>query len=222
MPQIIDMSHTLVPGKTGRKLNLEMIGADEVNPNVVRLENQWYIMHNINIVSHIGTHIEAPYHILKDAADLATLPLEICCGDAVILDLRDLPPKSAITVEHVQTAAEKAGGIRKGDIVLCYLGYAQLYGTPEYSQSPYFSTAAIEWLAASGMKLMGVDAGGVEIPASETHVNHHALFEKGIPLIENVAGFDKLTRNRVQLYAFPIAVETLESFPVRVVAFEED
>lgn len=120
------------------------------------------------MVSHIGTHLEAPYHILKDAADLATLPLETL-----------------------------------------------------YTQAPYFSTAAIEWLAASGMKLMGVDASGVEIPASESHENHHALFERGIPLIENVAGFDKLTQKRVQLYAFPIAVERLESFPVRVVAIEQ-
>ena len=173
------------------------------------------------MVSHIGTHLKAPYHILKDAADLATLPLETLCGEAVILDLRDLPPKSAITVVQIKTAAENAGGIRSGDIVLCNLGYARFYGTPEYTQAPYFSTAAIEWLAASGMKLMGVDATGVEIPASESHENHHALFERGIPLLENVAGFDKLTQKRVQLYAFPIAVERLESFPVRVVAIEQ-
>jgi arylformamidase len=220
MKRAVDMSHCLVPGRSGRKLNIEMIGADEVNPNVVRLENQWYIMHNVSMVSHIGTHIEAPYHLLKDGPDLAGLPLERLYGEAVVLDLHSVPPQSAITPEAVTTAAQKAGGINNGDIVLCNLGYASKYGTPEYSQAPYFSPEAIQWLIAAGMKMMGVDASGVEVPGSEEHVNHRALFEQEIPLIENITGFDALYASRVELAAFPIAVAGLESFPVRVIAFE--
>jgi arylformamidase len=221
MQRLIDLSHTLVPGEAGRKFEIEMVGADQVNPNVIRLENQWYIMHEISMVSHIGTHIEAPYHILKNGPDLAQLSLETLCGPAVVLNLRGLTPNSAITVEHVQAAAGKAGGVQPGDIVLCDLGYADSYGTDRYAEAPYFTTAAIEWLADSGMKMMGVDATGVEVPESETHVNHHALFERGIPVIENVAHFNELRASRVQLYAFPIGVSGLESFPLRVVAVEE-
>ena len=214
------MTHVLVPGATGRKLEIEMIGADEVNPNVVRLENQWYIMHNVRMVNHLGTHIEVPYHLMKDGLDLADFPLDRLCGEAVVLDLRGLAPNTAVTAEHVAAAAERAGGIRKGDIVLCNLGYAACYGTDAYNSKPYFSTEAIVWLAESGMKLMAVDASGVEIPGSEEHVNHMALFTREIPLVENLAGFDKLTTARPTVYVFPIAVKGLDSFPVRVVAFE--
>jgi arylformamidase len=98
----------------------------------------------------------------------------------------------------------------------------RFYGTPAYKQNPFFSTKAIQWLIQQGMKMMGVDASGVEIPGSESHENHNALFEKEIPLIENLTGFDRITKARVQVYAFPIAVEGLESFPVRVVAFQQD
>lgn len=222
MARIIDLSHVVVPGKAGRKFSIETIGADEVNPDVVRLENQWYIMHNISMVSHIGTHIEVPYHLLKDGMDLASFPLEKLCGDAVVLDLKGLLPKSPISAERIGKSAHQAGGIRKDDIVLCNLGFAKYYGTEKYKENPYFSTEAIEFLVDGGMKMMGVDASGVEIPGSEEHVNHHALLDNGIPLIENVTGFDKLLKTRVQLYAFPIAVEGLESFPIRVVAFEAD
>jgi len=220
MAKIIDLSHILVPGEAGRRFDIEMVGADQVNPNVVRLKGQWYIMHNISMVSHLGTHIEAPYHILKEGADLAGLSLDRLCGVAVVLDLRDVPAGSAITVQEMRTAAEKAGGVRAGDIVLCNLGYARHYGTEEYERAPYFETESILWLANAGMKLMGVDASGVEVPGSTEHVNHHALFERGIPVIENLANLDALTQSRVQLYAFPIAVKGLESFPLRVVAFE--
>ncbi len=222
MAKIIDMSHVISPGKAGRKFSIEMIGANEVNPNVIRLENQWYIMHNIEMVSHIGTHIEVPYHLLRNGHDLASFPLENLCGDAVVLDLRESSPRSPITVRQIEIAAQKAGGIKRGDIVLCNLGYAGHYGTTEYSQAPYFSNEAIAWLVNAGMKMMAVDATGVEIPGNEEHINHHKLFDNDIPLIENIAGFDRLSKTRVQLYAFPVAVEGLESLPVRVVAVEED
>ena len=220
MPRYIDMSHIIVPGKAGRKFETEMVGAEEINPNVVHLPGQWYIMHNIAMVSHIATHIEAPYHILKDKADLAEMPLDQLCGEAVILDLRGLPPESGITVAQMQAAADKAGGIRPGDIALMDLGYAKHYGTEAYGKAPYPTTEAVQWLVEQGIKLVGVDATGVELPGSEEHVNHHAFFEANVPVIENVTGFDQLTQSRVTLYAFPIAVAGLESFPLRVVAVE--
>jgi len=221
LTKIIDLSHIIEPGKAGRKFNLEMVGAETVNPNVIRLENQWYIMHNIGMVSHIGTHIEAPFHILKDQADLAAIPLETLMGPAVILDLKGRPAKAPIGIADVKKAAEKAGGIHPGDIVFGNLGLGPFYGTDRYGGNPYFPPETIAWLAGQGMKLMGVDAGGVEVPGSKEHVSHHALFSRGIPLIENLAHLDRLSKSRVRVYALPVAVRTLEAFPVRVVAEEE-
>ena len=57
---------------------------------------------------------------------------------------------------------------------------------------------------------------------SEEHVSHHALFSRGIPLIENLANLERLSKARVQAYAVPVAVRGLEAFPVGVVALEED
>jgi arylformamidase len=219
--RIIDLSHVLDPGKAGRKFTIEMVGAETVNPNVVRLENQWYIMHNVNMVSHIGTHIEAPYHLLKDRDDLAELPLEMLMGKAAILDLRESPRGSAVSIAQVKNAAEKAGGIHQGDIVFCNLGGAPFYGTDHYRLTPYFVPEAIAWLVAQGMKLMGVDATGVEVPGSEEHVNHRTLFENNVPLIENLANLNNLTQSRVEVFALPIAVRGLEAFPLRVIALED-
>jgi len=83
--RIVDLSHVITPGKAGRKFAIEMVGAETVNPNVVRLEGQWYIMHNISMVSHIGTHIEAPYHLFKSKADLAGLPLEQLKSESICM-----------------------------------------------------------------------------------------------------------------------------------------
>lgn len=219
MSRIVDLTHIIDPKKVQRKFSVETIGAETVNANVVRKQNQWYIMSNISMVSHIATHIEVPYHLFPDGYDLATMPLDAYYGDAVVLDFSDIQERVEISLERVQAEAAKAGGIQPGEIVLCNLGYADRYGQEAYAQSPYFSTEAIEWLACSGMKMMGVDAGGVELPASEEHVNHTALFSRNIPLIENVAHLNELNATRFQLYAFPYPIAGVEAFPLRVVAF---
>lgn len=218
MKKLIDLTHIIDPQKAGRKFEAKTIGADEVNERVVRLENQWYIMHDISMVNHIATHIETPYHLFKDGLDLSTVPVDTFCGDAVLLDLRDIPEGAPISVEMVSQTAAKSGGINKGDIVLCNLGFADKYGTEEYTKSPYFTNEAIVWLAESGMKMMGVDAGGVEIPKSEEHVNHAALFSRGILLVENVANLNALPQSRFTVYAFPVPIKAVDSFPLRVVA----
>jgi kynurenine formamidase len=218
MNKLYDLTHIIDPAKAVRKFSVKMIGADEVNPNVVRLENQWYIMHEINMVNHIATHIETPYHLFKDGEDLASIPPDRYCGPGILVSLKGMPSKSAITEEDIISASEKAGGIKSGDIAFFNLGYSDKYGTPEYSSSPYFSNEAIRWIVRQGIKMMGVDAGGVEIPGSEEHVNHRALFEKGITLVENIANLDSLPVNRFKVYAFPVPIKGMDSFPLRVVA----
>lgn len=218
MQTLLDLTHVIDPQKAKRKFSIETIGAETVNKNVVRSEGQWYIMTNISMVSHIATHIEVPYHIFKDGKDLATMDLSSFYGDAVILRFGDIKGRVPISVQQVEHEVSRVGGIKRGDIVICNLGFSYAYGTDEYSQSPYFSQEAIAFLAESGMKLMGIDAGGVEIPQSEEHVNHSMLFKHNIPLIENLANLDALKQDRCTIAAFPYPIKNVEAFPVRVVA----
>ena len=218
--KIIDLSHTFHPGKESRTFEIDMFTADGVDPAEQRKKGYWYVMHNVTLHNHNCTHIEFPYHVLENGDDCATFPLERLCGDAVVLDLRNIPQQSTITALQMKAAAQKAGGIKKGDIVLCNLGFAKHFRTDLYSDAPQFSTESIKWLVDSGMKLMGVDATGVEISGGEENINHHLLLDNNIALIENLAGLENISKPRLQVYAFPIAVERLDSFPVRVVGIE--
>lgn len=86
-------------------------------------------MTNISMVSHIGTYIKVPYHIFPEGQDLSAMPVESFCGPAVLLDFSDIQQRIEISEERVIKAAEAAGGIKEGDIVLCNLGYADRYGS---------------------------------------------------------------------------------------------
>ena len=212
--RIVDLTHVIEPTSADaeRKFVVHIHDALEEAPGTIRPEGEWYVMSDVELMDHVGTHIEAPLHCLKDGMDLSQIPLEKLVGDAAILDLRDAHSRSGVTLEQVKKAADDAGGIEKDDIVFCMMG-----------ETHYFSKEAIRWLVDAGMKLMGVDSAGIEIPHSVSHANenHLALFRADIPLIERLANLDKLSESRVRVYALPIPVVGLDAFPLRVIAIEE-
>jgi kynurenine formamidase len=167
-------------------------------------------MSDVDVMVHVGTHIEVPLHCLENGADLAAVPVEQLIGDAVVLDLRGAEADNGVTLVQVQAAAEAAGGIRPGDIVLGHMG-----------RTGNVSPESLQWLVDQGMKLMGVSSGGVEV-ADPDHRNacHLVLFRAGIPLIENLANLDQLTRSRVKVFALPIPARDVDAFPLRVIAIE--
>lgn len=220
--RLVDLSHTIVPETGSRPMNIEMVPPPEFG---YFPKDQWYIMHNVAFLDHIGTHIEVPYHVVEDGNDLAAVPLEHLCGDAVILDLTHVEPGSDITLSVIQKAVEEAGGMKKGDIVFCRFDFDRHYNQPDRPKSPCFTAESVQWLVDQDMKMMGVDTGGIELPSSDPRAprqyNHHLLMDRGIPLIENLAHLDQLSRSRVVVFAFPVGVQKLDSFPLRVVAVED-
>ncbi len=214
--RIVDLSHTIVPGHAGRKFNIAQVGAETIAP-VARLENQWYIMHDVEMVNHLGTHLEVPYHLNPKGADLTEYPIERTIGTTRLLDIGHPPPGHAVTLEEIRKAAFLAGGVQPGELVFVRTGWSRQFGTPEYLQSPWFKADALTWLVRQGMVLFGVDAAGVEELSSTTHESHCALFDHNVALIENLTNLDRLgNRKTFTSVCTPIAVKGLEAFPVRV------
>ncbi len=218
--RIVDLTWPLVPGEGGRPLTIERGRTEEITVHVP-VDHPWYIMHRVNTISHIGTHIEAPYHCIEDGRDLADIPLEQLVGEAVVLDLGALPPDSTVGAAELAAVAEAAGGLRRGDIAFLLTGYAGRQGTDTYEHRPSLLAGAMDYLVEAGVKLVGTDLSGLEGPLTPGHLDCHlALLGRDIPFIENVANLDALSRSRVFVCALPIPVRGLDAFPLRIVAFE--
>jgi arylformamidase len=211
--RIVDLTLVIEPtdANARRKFVIHKHDALEEIPGKVHPEGEWYIMSDVEMMNHVGTHIEVPYHCLKQGADMAEVPVSQLVGDAIILDLTEAEAEGGVTLTQVKAAAEAAGGLRSGDIVFGQMG-----------KTNYFATDALQWLVDQGMKLIGVDSGGVELAHDETHanVNHLLLFRAGIPVIENMTNLDQLTQKRVKAYALPVPAKGLDAFPLRVIVIE--
>ena len=219
---VVDLSHRIVPGAAGRKFDVRRISADEIAP-VERRPGQWYIMHEVEMVNHLATHLEVPYHLDPSGADLAQFPLERAVGPTRLLDIGAPPPGHVVGRDEIEQAAARAGGIASGEIVFVRTGWSRAWGTEAYLQGPWFRPEALAWLVQQGMVLLGVGCAGVEELTSTTHESHHALLDHNVGLIENLTNLAALSNRRTfTSVSAPIAVQGLDAFPVRVLGILND
>jgi arylformamidase len=217
--RVVELSHQLRPGHEEYKLQVRNRYVEELLPGYHRPAGAWYIMSEVHMWSHVGTHIEAPYHYLKQGEDVAAIPLERVVGECLLIDLSDRGVGQPITQEDL---IERAADIREGDIVFVRTGLSHYYGTERSHDRPYFTVDAIRWLTERRIACLGVDCSGIEKRDEPQQPNHEMLFSHGIPLIEHLANLEQLRARRFYVVAVPWRVHGLEASPVSVVAFEQE
>jgi arylformamidase len=218
--RLVDLSHSLLPGSEEYRLELETRFTDELYPQYERSPGTWYILQEIRMSSHCGTHVEFPYHHKKDGADAAAFPLERLVGDCVLLDFRGKRPGDMVTREDLLPHAET---IRRGDMLLFDFDCARHYRTPRSHDRPQIAYEAMQWLIFDrGISLIGSDASGIELKGVRDQPNHQLLMDNGIPIIESAANLDALRTRRFTLFVLALSVRGLDSCPVRLVALEDD
>lgn len=195
--RLVDLSRTLYPGKEERRLEIRrgMIETDET------------LMHEIDIMSHVGTHVEAPSHFYEDGNDVSEVPLEAFVGRAVVLDVS----APVITAEVLEEADR--GRTQPGDMIIL-----RNLISPQVA---VLRKDGNKWLAEKKIVLLGFDTSlSTGRDKSENRENHDTLMGVGICLLEQMANLDQVTQPEVFLVAAPLKVKGLDSCPVRAFAME--
>jgi kynurenine formamidase len=216
-PEITYFDHQEVIKIRGAKLGLK----PEDYPDGAALA-----MEKINLVSHAGTHLDAPFHFGprsegKPSKTIEQIPLEWCYSDGVVLDLRHKKEGESISLEDIQEALRKIKyRIKPYDIVLIMTGADKFLDDPNYADlNPGMSSEATLWLIEQGVKVMGIDGWGFDKGA--THMvkefkagnkkalwpSHVAGRQKEYCHIEQLANLDKIPKP----YGFKVAV-----FPIKI------
>ena len=218
--RVIELSHTLFPGKEEYRYDLQNGPVETFIPHYrgKRPADQWYILSEINMWSHVGTHMEAPFHYQRDGTDIAGIPLSQVVGECAIVDLAGKAVGEMITADELKA---RGAHIQQGDIVFINTGYGHLYRTPNSHDRPWFEPEGIRWLAEDmQIACLGVDCSGTENRNQPEQPNHKTLFDHNIPLIEHLANMDQLTKDRVYIVAVPLRLKACDASPLSVIAFE--
>lgn len=191
---------------------------------------------------HSTTHLDAPWHYAptsmgKKAKTIDEVPLEWCYGDGLVIDMKYKADFDPITVEDLKTFLnDHQLTIAPHTIVLIKTGRDHLMGTKAFfQQGTGMSAAATEWLIDQGVRVMGIDQWGWDLPlpylikeAKKTKnpelfwEGHLVGVKKEYCHMEQLTNLDALPYSGFKVAAFPLKIKGASAGPARVVALIEE
>lgn len=174
----------------------------------------------IDIMSHLGTHVEFPRHQEEAWKDGSRIPASHYVGRGVLLQLDTARPNQPIRREDLDAA--DGGRVQPGDTVLLDSPYhSEPFVTRPDDRRPDMSEEAAHWFVEKQVKCVGWGDGiAIENEPGGCIACHEILLARDILLLEVLKNLDRL-REEVFLIAFPpLLIEGLDACPVRVLAIE--
>jgi arylformamidase len=166
-------------------------------------------MSRLDMGAHLGTHVDAPHHIVDGTATIDALPGELLIGPARVVPIED---PCVITLDELRR--HDWGGVER---VLFQTANADKLETMDgfIDDFVYLDGAAAEFLAAQDVRLVGVDYLSVDFPHSGTHPAHQALMQAGVIIIEGL-NLHGVPPGDYEMFCGPLKVQGGDGAPARV------
>ncbi|MDO1560112.1 cyclase family protein [Brevundimonas sp. 2R-24] len=157
---------------------------------------------------HVGTHIDAPLHMVADGQPVSAIPVSRFFGRGRLIDARG---SSEISVDLL-----KGARVERGDIIVVLTGWHERFRKADYfADHPLVTPAFAEELIRKEVSILALDT-----PTPDRHPFpiHKMLLGNGVLIIENLANVSSLVDHpSFEIVALPAKYQW-DGAPVRVVA----
>jgi len=180
----------------------------DVSPVFRQEEHGNYIVTDLRLSTHTGTHIDAPLHYLKNGGSIDTIPLSHVVGLCRVLDVTHAG--TLITAHHLQGRLE---GIER------LLLKTSFSGIDRFDENyPSLTTDAARLITGYEMKCVGIDSPSIESYECDGTV-HRELLSHGCIIIE-LLDLSNVEEGDYTLVALPLRFTGLDGSPARVVLLD--
>lgn len=163
----------------------------------------------ISMGSHTGTHMDAPFHFVSKGMGIDKMPLGAVLGSARVIEIRDR--------ECVRPVELHKYRIRRGERILFKTRNSRHRRTAAFIKNfVYISLEAVQYLAAKGVRVVGVDylsVGGYYKDGAQTHQH---LLKAGIWIIEGL-DLSGVKPGKYDLICLPLKILNADGAPARAV-----
>ncbi len=156
----------------------------------------------IELLSHTGTHIDAPSHLIPKAAAISEISLEQLIGEALVIEVLpngDLAthsdPHGKIILLKTTESHHLAQGVFRSKFL-----------TPNAFE--------IKKLINAKIKSLGIDTLSIDPLEDLEVINHPLLLKAGIPIIEGL-DFEKIPPGEYFCVCLPLKLQGLDGAPAR-------
>jgi arylformamidase len=201
-----------VPLKQGMVYN----PVDPVPPKIYRFSDvelgSKVTMSMLEIISHTGTHIDAPLHFIPGGSTVSDMPLDATVGPARVIEIQDR--------EKIRVAELEKHNIRKGERVLFKTRNSPLsYESPKFVDDYVFLDGdAADYLVEKGIILFGLDCITIGDLKEESNLvkTHQALLSAGIYILEACA-LGHVPPGEYELLCLPLLMYKGDAGPCRAI-----
>ena len=177
----------------------------------------------LELMTHTGTHVDAPFHFFSDAETIDALPLNHFHAPCLALDLRHKKAGDGLVASDLESHSTK---IRPGMVVLLKTGWAEKRAlTKEFLTAwPYLTGEGAEYLVSLGIHGVGIEGlsiGGFDDPERETAAHRVLLAAKKL-IIEDIRVPEAMLDGRPRHFAaLPILVQGAGGAWTRAIAWDD-
>ncbi len=210
MQQIIDLTHMLHEGTT------VFPGSDSpVFEQINNIEQHGYAQIKMNLLSHHGTHMDAPAHMIQNSKTLDQFGPEQFFGKAVCVDCTRLN-NALIPLEHLLPYENE---LKQVDFVLFHTGWSEKWSEKAYFiDFPVLSNDSCRWLCNFKLKGLGLDTISIDEMDSSDLLNHKIVLGQGMVIIENLTNLKDIGKGIFTFSCFPIKYKNADGSPIRAIA----
>ncbi|PTX05302.1 cyclase family protein [Pararhodobacter aggregans] len=201
----------------------------------------------VQLSTHNGTHLDAPYHHHstmdraltpggRPAITIDEVPLEWCFQPGVKLDFRHFPDGYVVTAADVEAELARIGHtLSPLEIVVVNTAAGAAYGKPDFLlKGCGMGREATMYLLERGVRVTGTDAWSWDAPFpftarayAESHdpaiiwEGHRASMEIGYCHMEKLSNLDQLPATGFKVSCFPFKIRKASAGFTRCVAILE-
>jgi len=206
MGRLIDVSLTVRPGM------LVWPGDDGVDlRRVARMEEgAEYNLSRIACGVHVGTHVDAPFHFIRDGATAEQLSVEVLVGPAWTADLG--------RTRRIAAADLDAVGVPDGTTRLLLKTINSTYvgsDTAFHEDFAGLTESGAAWVLGRGIRLIGIDYLSASC-LDQTGPVHRSLLGSGVVLVEGLV-LEKVPPGPCRLYCLPLKLKGSDGAMARAV-----
>jgi len=178
-----------------------------------------YNLELLFLSTHTGTHIDAPFHFVKNGKKIHEIAPERLVNEAVLIRIGKNSNRS-ISKTDIQNFEQKNGKIENGSTVIFYTGWQKNLNKEFYfTENPGLSVSAAKYLVSKKINMVGIDSPSIDLGTDSKFSVHHVLAKNNILIVENLANLNKIKSNNFHLITSPLKLKNATGSPIRAFGF---
>lgn len=182
---------------------------------IARVETNGFRVANATMNYHVGTHMDAPAHMVANGKALDEFSVDHFAGKAAIADFTDW------SSETINLAAIRNFEpiLHHVEFLLFKTGWSEHWGSEQYFENyPTLTSEAAQWLTRFPLKGIGLDAISIDPITSTDFEIHQILLGKEILIVENLNNLNAIDVDFFDFFSMPLWIKNADASPVRAVA----